>query len=74
MSETNTLFLSITDREHGLNVQEMENQIFSGAKAASARILLDSPVPAAALASLGKVEGVLHVRASELTSRPLVTA
>lgn len=61
-------------REHGLNVQEMENQIFSGAKAASARILLDSPVPPAALGSLAKVEGVLHVRASELTSRPLVTA
>jgi len=61
-------------KEHGLNVQEMENQIFSGAKAASARVLLDSPVPAAALASLTKVEGVLHVRASELTSRPLVTA
>lgn len=61
-------------KEHGLNVQEMENQIFSGAKAASARVLLDSPVPAAALASLAKVEGVLHVRASELTSRPLVTA
>lgn len=60
-------------KEHGLNVQEMENQIFSGAKAASARVLLDSPVPAAALASLAKVEGVLHVRASELTSRPLAT-
>lgn len=45
----------------GLNVQEMENQVFDGAKAACARILLDSPAPAQVLEALGKVDGVLHV-------------
>lgn len=48
----------------GLNVQEMENQVFDGAKAASARIVLDSPVPGEVVKTLTGCEGVLHVGAT----------
>lgn len=49
-------------REHGHNVQEMENLIFSGAKAAVARLTLDQPVTPDQVAALEKCEGVLSVR------------
>ena len=51
-------------KEHGQNVQEMENLVFSGAKAACARIALDAPVTGAVVAALEKCDGVLHVRSS----------
>lgn len=53
-------------REGGTNVQEMENQIFSGKGAASARIIVEEPVSDAALEALRQVDGVLHVRASRV--------
>lgn len=55
----------------GLNVQEMENQVFDGCKAACARIVLDSPAPAEVVEALQKCDGVLHVGA---TGPQLVTA
>lgn len=48
----------------GLNVQEMENQVFDGARAACARILLDAPAPAEVVEAVGHCEGVLHVGAT----------
>jgi D-3-phosphoglycerate dehydrogenase len=54
-------------KEHSTNVQEMENQVFSGAKAASARILVEEPVPPEVVAALEKCDGVLHVRAASLS-------
>ncbi|HXE73115.1 MAG TPA: 3-phosphoglycerate dehydrogenase family protein [Candidatus Nitrosotenuis sp.] len=48
-------------RQAGLNVQEMENQVFDGCKAACARVLLDSPVPPAVVEEIARCEGVLHV-------------
>jgi D-3-phosphoglycerate dehydrogenase len=50
-------------KEHGANVQEMENLVFSGAKAASARICIEEPLSDSALSALQKCDGVLHVRA-----------
>lgn len=58
-------------KQAGLNVQEMENQVFDGCKAACARILLDSPAPGDVVAALQKVDGVLHVSS---TGPQLVTA
>ncbi|MBT9587057.1 hydroxyacid dehydrogenase [bacterium] len=54
-------------KEHSTNVQEMENQVFSGAKAASARILVEQAIPAEVVAALEKCDGVLHVRAASLS-------
>ena len=54
-------------REHSTNVQEMENQVFSGAKAASARIVIEDPVSAEVVAALEACDGVLHVRAASLS-------
>lgn len=51
-------------KEAGLNVQEMENLIFSGARAACARITLDNQVPEDVVKRLCACEGVLHVRAT----------
>ncbi len=53
-------------RESGVNVQEMENLVFSGAKAASARILVEDAVKSEVVFALEKCDGVLHVRASSL--------
>lgn len=53
-------------KEHSTNVQEMENQVFSGAKAASARILVEEPVSVEVVTALQKCDGVLHVRAASL--------
>lgn len=54
-----------TLKQAGLNVQEMENQVFDGAKAACARILLDSPVPGEVVGQLEACDGVLHVGTTE---------
>jgi D-3-phosphoglycerate dehydrogenase len=53
-------------KEHGHNVQEMDNQIFSGAKAASARLVLETTVLPEVEAALLQCDGVLHVRSSSL--------
>lgn len=53
-------------KESGVNVQEMENLVFSGARAASARILVEDVVSDTVVAALEKCDGVLHVRASSL--------
>ncbi len=45
----------------GINVEEMENVIYDGAKAACARIQLDSPPNAEHLHAIGKNENVLSV-------------
>lgn len=54
-----------TLKEEGLNVQEMENLVFQGARAACAQILLDSPVTENALKRLEKCDGVLCARSTE---------
>jgi D-3-phosphoglycerate dehydrogenase / 2-oxoglutarate reductase len=48
-------------KEHGCNVQEMQNQIFEGATAACAKIMLETAVPAEVVNLLENCEGVLHV-------------
>jgi D-3-phosphoglycerate dehydrogenase / 2-oxoglutarate reductase len=48
-------------KSHGCNVQEMQNQIFDGAPAASAKIMLAGELPAAAIEALNQCNGVLHV-------------
>ena len=48
------------DSEH-INVEEMENVIYQGAAAASARIYLDAPLSASALARIGERQEVLGV-------------
>jgi D-3-phosphoglycerate dehydrogenase / 2-oxoglutarate reductase len=48
-------------KEHGCNVQEMQNQIFEGATAACAKIMLESPVPSQVVKLLEDCDGVLHV-------------
>ena len=53
-------------KENGVNVQEMENLVFSGAKAASARILVEDLVSPQVVAALEKCDGVLHVGATSL--------
>lgn len=58
-------------KEAGLNVQEMENLVFSGARAACARITLDSPVPDSVVKELAACEGVLHVRATGPAREPV---
>ena len=45
-------------RENEINVQQMENIVFSGAKAALARIQLDAPVSSDALAALQSSDAV----------------
>jgi D-3-phosphoglycerate dehydrogenase / 2-oxoglutarate reductase len=55
-------------KEQGTNVQEMENQVFSGCKAASARIIVEEPVEAATVSALKACDGVLDVRASKVGS------
>ncbi|MEW6283290.1 MAG: NAD(P)-dependent oxidoreductase, partial [Candidatus Eremiobacterota bacterium] len=52
-------------KEEGLNVQEMENLIFAGARAACAHILLDNPVPDRVLQRLTGCDGVIFARATE---------
>lgn len=49
-------------KEHGANVQEMENLVFAGAKAAAARILLEEPLSAKTLEALGQCDGVIRVQ------------
>jgi D-3-phosphoglycerate dehydrogenase / 2-oxoglutarate reductase len=49
-------------KEHGHNVQEMENLIFAGAKAACARLTLDCPVDSNQVTALKKCEGVISIR------------
>jgi D-3-phosphoglycerate dehydrogenase / 2-oxoglutarate reductase len=53
-------------KEKGTNVQEMENLVFSGAKAASARIVVEEPVDGATVQAIKGCEGVLDVRAAKL--------
>lgn len=48
-------------KEHGCNVQEMQNQIFEGAAAACAKIMLDAPAPSEAIRRIEACDGVLHV-------------
>jgi D-3-phosphoglycerate dehydrogenase len=48
-------------KEHGCNVQEMQNQIFKGALAACANIMLDGPVSNEVVEHIKQCEGVLHV-------------
>jgi D-3-phosphoglycerate dehydrogenase len=55
-------------KEHGHNVQEMSNQIFAGAKAASARLVLEQAVSPDVETALGHCDGVLHVRSSSLAT------
>jgi hypothetical protein len=43
-------------------VQEMENLIFAGAKAACARLTLDCPVDSNQVTALKKCEGVISIR------------
>ncbi len=50
-------------KEAGLNVQEMENLVFEGAKAACARILLEQLPSPEVTAKIRACDGVLHVRA-----------
>jgi D-3-phosphoglycerate dehydrogenase len=50
-------------KEHGCNVQEMQNQIFEGATAACAKIMLEAPAPIDALKRIETCDGVLHVSA-----------
>ena len=54
-------------KQNGTNVQEMENLVFSGAKAASVRILVEEPVSDEAVQAISQCDGVLHVRASSLS-------
>ncbi len=49
-----------------INVEEMENVIYEGGRAASARIFLDAPLPAAALGELGAHEHVLSAQQSSI--------
>ncbi|MBI3929251.1 MAG: hydroxyacid dehydrogenase [Armatimonadetes bacterium] len=49
-------------KEAGINVQEMENLVFAGARAACARILVDNPPPESTLKAVKACDGVLHVR------------
>ena len=48
-------------REEGVNVEEMENTIFAGAKAGCCSMLLDQSPSAELLASLGRNENILHM-------------
>jgi len=48
-------------REEGINVEEMENTIFEGAKAACCSMLLDQLPSAALMASLRESTNILHV-------------
>jgi D-3-phosphoglycerate dehydrogenase len=49
-------------REAGINVQEVENVVFEGAKAATARIRLDLEPPPALLEKLAVIEHVIAAR------------
>lgn len=54
-------------REAGINVEEMENEIFEGARAACARIRLDEAPPAAVVESLRAArEEILHIELIDL--------
>lgn len=48
-------------KEHGCNVQEMQNQIFESALAACAKIMLDAPAPEEVIKHIQTCDGVLHV-------------
>lgn len=48
-------------RDEGINVEEVENTVFDGAKAASCAILLDRTPPEKLLASLQANPSILHV-------------
>lgn len=48
-------------KEHGCNVQEMQNQVFEGATAACAKIMLDSAASEEVCRRLESCDGVLHV-------------
>ena len=53
-------------RRHNINVEEMENTIFEGAQAASAKIRLGSRPPAELLDELRGTAAILHVDVVEL--------
>ncbi len=54
-------------REYGLNVEEMSNTIFAGAKAAIATILLADAPPPELVTAIGKLEDmVLHVETKQV--------
>ncbi len=48
-------------RRHDINVEEMENTIFDGAKAASAKIRLSARPSAELVAELSRSEAIIHV-------------
>ncbi len=48
-------------RNAGINVEEMENRIFSGGVAASCRLKLDESAPAETIAKLRQIENVIQV-------------
>ena len=48
-------------REEGVNVEEMENTIFAGAKAACCTLQLDTPPSPRVLATLGRNDAILQV-------------
>src|SRR5262249_24819006 len=48
-------------KEHGCNVQQMQNQIFEGATPACAKIMLEAAAPAEAIDRIESCDGVLHV-------------
>jgi len=52
-------------REEGINVEEAENTIFDGAKAACCSLLLDQAPSDKLLASIAANDGVLHVMLNE---------
>ena len=52
---------SICCGEEGINVEEMENTIFAGAKAACCTLQLDTPPSETILATLGKHDAILQV-------------
>lgn len=51
-------------KEQGANVQEMENLVFAGARAAAARILLEEPLSQEALQALSRCDGVIRVQST----------
>ena len=54
-------------REASINVEEIENEIFEGAKAACARIRLDERPPESVLAALReRRDDILHVELMDL--------
>jgi D-3-phosphoglycerate dehydrogenase len=54
-------------RRHDLNVEEMENQIFEGARAASAKIRLSARPPAELIDEIRGRREIIHVAVVELS-------